>query len=279
MDDPKLINWTLGPLAASLAKAQTAFPPIPRDKVVKVNTKDGKSYTFAYAPLDTILAAVRKPLADNGLAIAQILDEGALVTMLLHESGASLMGRVPIPPTHDVQGFGSAITYLRRYAIQAVLGIAAEEDDDGNRSVGNTVRADVTHGEDASLIGTVEVGDKASSDFSLRQTPDGPALGFRLRGTRGGILVRCAGPLAIQLDAFREAAIGATVTCWGRVAEESFTPRGGSKAVTYQVLAAERVNVPEIGILPTQADPAPEAGNVTEAESEAIWSELERIGA
>jgi hypothetical protein len=153
------------------------------------------------------------------------------------------------------------------------------------RSKGGEVRADVDRGDDGSLIGTVEVGDKASSDFLLRQSPDGPILGFRLRGARGGILVRTTGDLAEQLNVFRDAAIGSRVTCWGRIASESFTPRGkpGEKPseVTYQVLAADRVSVPEVGVLP--AVPTPEASvapvGLTEAESAAIWDTIEGIGA
>ncbi len=129
---------SLGPLAIALTKAQMAFPTVTRSKTVRVATKTGGSYTFSYAPLDTILDAVRKPLADNGLAIAQLIDRDSLVTMLMHSSGASIEGRAQLPPFTDVQGYGSAVTYLRRYAIQALLGIAAEEDDDGNHATGNT---------------------------------------------------------------------------------------------------------------------------------------------
>jgi hypothetical protein len=132
------IQPNLGPLAAALAKASTEFTTVTRDKTVTVQTKTGGSYSFKYAPLDTILAAVRGPLSKNGLALVQLLDEGALVTTLIHESGASISGRIGLPNTADVQALGSAITYLRRYAIQAVLGIAAEEDDDGNHAAGNS---------------------------------------------------------------------------------------------------------------------------------------------
>ena len=134
-----------GKLAGALAKAQAAFPAIPRDRTVTVRMKTGGSYTFAYAPLDTVLAAVRGPLAANGLAVSQLLDGGDLVTLLLHESGESLSGRWTLPPHQDIQGLGSAVTYLRRYALQALLGIASEEDDDGNASAGHhaTPRQDV----------------------------------------------------------------------------------------------------------------------------------------
>lgn len=127
--------------------------------------------------------------------------------------------------------------------------------------------------EDGSLIGTCEVGDKASSDFLLRQTPSGPTLGFRLRTSRGGILVRCTGALADQVVAFREAAVGANVTCWGRVTDETFTPRGQTKPVTYQVLACDRLSIPGVGVLPTEATPG--VVGLTEAESAALWESID----
>ena len=277
----------MGPLVAALAKAQVQFAPVKRDKTVKVKTKSGQEYSFQYAPLDKILEAVRAPLAANGLAIIQMLDDGALVTSLMHESGAIVSGRVDLPETTDIQALGSAITYLRRYAIQAVLGIAAEDDDDGNRGAGNISapvrRAEVVNTNDGSLIGTVEVGDKASSDFLLRQSDAGPRLGFRLRGDRGGILVETTGDLADQVSAHRDAIVGQTVSVWGVLMERSFTPKGKAE-VTYQVLAAERLRAPGIGDLPLHPiatpDAGPEAsGALTEADSEAIWSELDRIGA
>ena len=267
----------LGPLAAALAKAQLSFPPITRDKHVTVRTKDGKSYSFDYAPLEAILSATRGPLCDNGLALVQILDDGSLVTRLIHESGASLTGRVDLPAIAEIQAFGSAITYLRRYAIQAVLGIAAEDDDDGNRADGNTatpqVRREPTRAEtepppadsDGSLIGTAEATSKASTDFALRQSPDGPVLGFSLAQGRGRVQVRCVGALAEQLDAARASVIGQTVTCWGRVEEREFTPRDKPEPVRYRVLNATRVRVPGLGDLPS-AGPAAEAPARTEEE-------------
>lgn len=275
----------IGALAAALAKAQNQFPSVVRDKKVTVKTKDGGSYSFNYAPLDSILAAVRGPLSGNGLAIVQVLDEGTLVTSLIHESGAQITGKVGLPDTRDIQAFGSAVTYLRRYALQAVLGIAAEDDDDGNRAAGNLVVPAVERGEDGSLIGTAETGDKATSDFLVRQTPDGPELGFRLRDGKGGILVETYGALALALDAHRDAIIGKRITVWGNIAPRTFTPKAkGSRPVTYQVLAAERVRVPDVGDLPLTATPEPEAApdgstGLTEAESAAIWDELDKVGA
>jgi hypothetical protein len=162
------------------------------------------------------------------------------------------------------------------------LGIGIEKSIASANEVRNKeqVRADVEHGDDGSLIGIVEVGDRSSSDFQLRQTPEGYNLGFRLRGAKGGILVRCSDALAVQLHHHREAVIGARVTCWGRVADESFTP-AGKRAVTYQVLAADRVRVPEVGDLPNDATPEPAPGGpvgLTEAESEALWDTIAELG-
>jgi hypothetical protein len=140
---------------------------------------------------------------------------------------------------------------------------------------GGEVRADVDRGDDGSLIGIVEVGDKVSSDFQLRQTPDGPEIGFRLRGGKGGILVEAYGPLALQLDQHREAVVGKRVTVWGAISPRTFTPKGGNKAITYQVLAADRVRVPEVGDLPNP-DVAP--AGLTEAESEALWATIDGLG-
>ena len=283
----------LGPLAAALAKAQSTFPTITRDKTVKVTSKTGKSYSFKYAPLDVVLGAVRAPLAANGLALLQTLDEGSLVTSLMHESGAFVTGRFALPATDDIQALGSAITYLRRYAIQAILGIAAEDDDDGNRAAGNRVEPDVEHGDDGSLIGIAQVGDRNTSDYLLRQTPEGSALGFRLRGDKGGILVEALGPLADQLMAHKDAIVGQRVTVWGAISERGFTPKDKPR-VTYQVLAAERVRAAGLPDMPYDATPEPSAAPgpdlagteppedvplLSEASSAAMFDELEEIGA
>lgn len=246
-----------GPLFAALSKAQAEFGTVIRDRRVTVTMKSGGAYTFNYAPLDTILAAVRKPLADNGLAFVQMLDDGGLTSMLTHESGGYLSARMALPDVSDVQALGSAVTYLRRYAIQAMLGIAAEEDDDGNRAAGNVaVPADVERNPDGSLIGIVQVGDKITSDYLLRPTEDGShGLGFRLRGERGGggILVEATGDLAVQLDTHREAVIGHNATVWGTLQERSF--KQGRKTVTYQALAATQVSVTGLGVLPMEGEP------------------------
>jgi hypothetical protein len=130
-------------LNAALAAAQGEFPSIPRDKTVTVETRTGRSYTFSYAPLDTILALVRPVLSKHGLAFTQQLEfngHAQLRTELRHAEGGVIGSSFPLGSWETPQQLGSATTYIRRYAATAILGIAAEEDDDGNHAAGNTAQ-------------------------------------------------------------------------------------------------------------------------------------------
>jgi hypothetical protein len=233
-----------GSLAGALAKAQAAFPPIVRDKEVAV-----RSYSYKYAPLDAILAAVRDPLATNGLAIAQLLEGPDLVTLLLHESGSTLQARTPLPPWEGVQQYGSMVTYIRRYALTAMLGIATEDDDDGEAAAkprGRSVTRSVTppapdHG---GMIGFASAG-KGDADMQLRTTPTGHALAFRLTENLGGT----KGFKVLALDSLAEKIAdaasfieGQRVTAWGSFSEESFEKDG--RTIPYRVLHLERIETP-----------------------------------
>jgi len=125
-------------LNAALVEAQAEFPSIPRDRTVSVRTQAGGSYSFSYAPLETILNAVRPVLAKHGLALVQRLESPggtpALRTELRHKDGGVLAGSFPLTVPDSPQALGSLLTYLRRYAISAILCLAAEEDDDGQQA-------------------------------------------------------------------------------------------------------------------------------------------------
>ena len=89
-----------------------------------------------YADLASIFDEIRPKLAATGLAVSQWpQSDGSLVTILMHESGEWLEGTYTMTPADSKpQSLGSAITYARRYALGAILGVASEEDDDGNAS-------------------------------------------------------------------------------------------------------------------------------------------------
>lgn len=126
---------SLAALNAALAKAQGEFPVITRDKEVTVKTRDAGSYTFRYAELGAILAAVRPVLSKHGLAITQPLEDGAIRTELRHADGGVVSTRFPFPRVPESpQQLGSLITYLRRYCLVALLGIASDDDDDAGQA-------------------------------------------------------------------------------------------------------------------------------------------------
>lgn len=107
---------------------------------IKVETvkKDATNPFFKskYASLSNILDAIQIPLQESGLAFSQFpIGENGLVTILMHESGEYLQSEYTMQPVkNDPQGKGSVITYQRRYALSAVLGLNIDEDDDGNHA-------------------------------------------------------------------------------------------------------------------------------------------------
>jgi hypothetical protein len=138
------MSEAINEIATALAKAQSKIGAPPRNREVTVKTKTGGSYKFKYATLDSIIEHVRKPLTENGLWFTQTLANGdgkyRLVTQLIHSSGQRIVSETPIlADSSDNQAFGSALTYMKRYALSALLGIAADEDDDANEADGNHV--------------------------------------------------------------------------------------------------------------------------------------------
>jgi hypothetical protein len=92
-----------------------------------------------YADLGAVWDAIREALKSKGLSIVQMPDalgsDPALTTILLHESGQWISGTYPLVVSskdETAQGYGSAMTYARRYGLAAVMGVIADEDDDGN---------------------------------------------------------------------------------------------------------------------------------------------------
>ena len=124
---------TIGKLAEALAKAQGSMEGA---------KKDSKNPFFksSYADLESVWTACRRSLCENGLSVVQTTQESergvCLVTTLLHSSGEWLRGIYPISPAkNDPQGVGSALTYARRYALAALVGVC-QTDDDGEAAMG-----------------------------------------------------------------------------------------------------------------------------------------------
>lgn len=94
--------------------------------------KENPYFKSRYVDLSGVLKAAQPILSKHGLCVAQIINGGDLITLLSHKSGQWLKSICPIGAYKNQQERGSAITYTKRYAICAILGIAADTDDDGN---------------------------------------------------------------------------------------------------------------------------------------------------
>ena len=126
-------NSSIANLAEALAAAQGAFPAIYKTKFVKIKTAKGE-YSYHYAPLDEIVAATRPVLLQHGLAVSQGCRDGVLTTLLMHRSGEWIEANDPIAPALDAKAYGSELSFKRRYAYTAILGLVTEDDDDGERA-------------------------------------------------------------------------------------------------------------------------------------------------
>lgn len=117
-------------ICAAFVKAQRDFAP-----ALKTNTNP--HFRSKYVGLDGCIEAVLDSLNGNGIALLQPTHECAdgvtVETLFIHESGETMSGgKFHVPASkQDAQGYGSALTYARRYSLMAACGIAPE-DDDGN---------------------------------------------------------------------------------------------------------------------------------------------------
>ena len=121
----------------ALVKFQSEVQPIVKKGEAKIETKTGRNYSYTYADLSDIWDAIRKPLKDCGLAVTQFLKSNETTdfvrTTIWHENGESVSEDFALPTAGKTpQEVGSVITYYKRYALGAALGISTEEDDDGN---------------------------------------------------------------------------------------------------------------------------------------------------
>ncbi len=120
----------LNAIAEALSKFQGSVGPVIKNKEVCIPNRK----PFYYADLTAIWDAIRKPMMEAGLSVTQVFSEGAagyqLITMLSHTSGQWIKSITPIKFGADAKDVGKDITYYKRYAISAILGISSEDDED-----------------------------------------------------------------------------------------------------------------------------------------------------
>lgn len=195
---------TIGHLAEALAKVQGELVTVVKDKTAQIPTKTGRDYSYKYADLESVVAAARKPLSEAGLAVAQFPEwddkgDGAiLTTMVMHASGEWLAASIPLLVSSlTPQAQGSAITYARRYAYCAALGIVADEDDDGKTASETPAPAQIPRG---------GIPPAAEGPSRVEATPDGEIVeDFESRRQRILAEAKARGPLEEKAEAVRAA--------------------------------------------------------------------------
>jgi hypothetical protein len=122
----------------SIAKIAPALLKAQQEIEVAVKDSTNPHFRSKYADLGSVFEACKPALNKNGIVILQTpipgdTNELRLVTTLLHTSGEWISGTATIPlAKQDPQGYGSALTYGRRYSLASIVGVISEEDDDGN---------------------------------------------------------------------------------------------------------------------------------------------------
>lgn len=135
-----MMSSEVNELFSALAKAQRS---------IKTAVKDKRNPFFksTYADLSSVWDSCREALSSNGLSVVQTIqpfgnDGMKMVTILGHSSGQWIKGEAPIILSKkDPQAVGSAITYYRRYTLSSMVGITADEDDDGNAASSNKIQS------------------------------------------------------------------------------------------------------------------------------------------
>lgn len=119
--------------------------------------KDTKGYGYTYADLPTILEKINPLLKIWGIGFYQSVEGNKVKTVVFHvDSGESIESNTDIPQgvqlkgMNDFQVLGSAITYIRRYALSSLLGIVTDKDNDASGEQIKDISKEVPFGADES---------------------------------------------------------------------------------------------------------------------------------
>ena len=151
----------IGDLAKALSKAQAKIRHAQKDAL-------NPHFKSKYADLAAVIDTIKEPLAEHGLSYCQVLgNEGDLITcttLLMHESGQWILGKFGLKPQQATpQAGGSCATYLRRYSLQSMVGVAPDEDDDGNAASAKPVGLNPQAGSETKPAKVVVAAPKATT--------------------------------------------------------------------------------------------------------------------
>ena len=178
-----LTSESITAIMPAFIKAQGNFAPA-------LKKAENPHFKSKFVALDGVIDAVSDALRAEGIAIMQqtdVTENGGtiLISRLIHESGEWIAGRYPVHPVKsDPQGEGSALTYARRYALMALVGIAPE-DDDGNaatKAANKEQAAPITEAQEIQLRDTLEASGRDEAGccayFGVERLSDLPAAKY-----------------------------------------------------------------------------------------------------
>jgi hypothetical protein len=174
------VTMQIKQIAAALVKAQREFGPA-------LKSSSNPHFKSRYADLAACVEAVMDGLNNNGIALIQQTHEcesGVMVeTVFLHESGEMYSaGKLHVPAVkHDAQGYGSALTYARRYSLMAACGIAPEDDDGNMASRAKPKKETLTNARFAQAVERIKSGqyttEKLRATFALTEEQESALVG------------------------------------------------------------------------------------------------------
>ncbi len=243
--DPEL---RLAPLYAALAKAQGAFPEIPKGRTATIRPQTGESWAYKYSDLSDLIKAVRKPLADNGLGFYQhpTEDGKSLATVVFHSTGLAITTLYPMHQTtggrmHPAQNYSVGGTYAKRNGLSDALGVASEETVERNQSDKTTPDFDDSSGDGVLTVRGVVVPDGATKADKAKIYGEGieSQMGEAKSQTAlDGVWKRNEGVIDALQDHFRDdyenvlSSYGeAQARFFGERAASSMAPGGGGGSV------------------------------------------------
>lgn len=225
-------------LALALSKAQAKIGGAKKDS-------SNPFFKSQYADLESVWESCRQQLTDNGLAVVQTTDLNdtgvTVVTTLIHSSGQWMRGRLNLHPSKaDPQGMGSAITYGRRYALAAMVGVY-QTDDDGNAASGKTEKK-----EKEAKPEPVKARGKFS-EFTTRQAEDGETEVWGKVGDR--VVYASAEPCRTGLIDLHESKLDAEFVLMptGR------TAKSGAAIFSVHMVSPIPTQVPDANLKPAMA--------------------------
>ena len=132
---------------AASTTIQAAFVAAQSDMDSPRKTAENPHFHSKFAPLDEVLRCAKDALKKHGLAVSQpaVTDDQGRIgvqTLLIGHGEQMCLGTLTMSPPNDPQKVGSLLTYFRRYALASALGLAAEDDDDGNAASAPTRASD-----------------------------------------------------------------------------------------------------------------------------------------